>query len=215
MFSKKDIAVIGVLLFVLFNINLNAEQINRDIHLSDKNYIEGMMYLKGEKGVKNIIKQINNCPYAKCRKSDVSEDNILATIEIKVQKPNYKIAIRKLHKAVKNGNFLAADKLTSFLIKNLNYKSKTPNEYLLKLMYRDLGLDYRAYKSMLRDGLEIGSRSKGCVSAYVYGQVYKNGYLGIAKDSKKAMKLFVKTSENCPKDNFYSLLVRSEIAKNN
>lgn len=210
MFNKKNILIITVILGAYANVQLNAIEVNRDKYISDTDYVEGMLYLKGKKGLTSVIKQISNCPYAKCRKSDLNSNNFLSTIDLKVDKPNFKIAIRKLHKSVKNDNFLAADKLTEFLIKNLNYKSSVPNSYLLKLLKRDLGINHNQYKEMLIDSLKVGSSSKGCVTSYIYSKVLDNGYLEQKIDKNISKQLMIKASNNCPVDNYYKLLADTE-----
>ena len=139
-------SIIGVLLCL----NLSGDEINRDKYLTDSDYINGMLYLEGKKGINTIIKEISNCPYERCRKSDVSNQEIAGTVKIEVDKPDYKKAVEFLTKSVEKGNFLAADKLVQFLIKRIDFKSKYPDKFILELLKDDTGLSYDDYKKLLK-----------------------------------------------------------------
>lgn len=212
MFNKKNVLMIGLIIVSYSRVALHAETVNRDIHINDKDYIEGMMYLEGKKGLNSVLKQIDNCPYEKCRKSDLNSDEVLKTIEIEITQPNYTKAIESLYKAVKKGNFLAADKLTTFLIKRIDYKSYTPNEYLLARLKEDTGLDYKEYKTILNDSLKVGVEGKGCVTNYIYGEAYKDGYLELKKSEELYIKYMKKANDNCPIDSYYKILAENRLS---
>lgn len=203
--------VIAAMLILSFNgINANADEVNRDKWLLDENYTKGMMYLKGSAGVQTILKEIANCPYEKCRKSDVTNDDVLRTVTIEIKKPDYKEAVKLLNTSAMNGNFLAADKLVDFLITRVDYKNSIPDSYILELLDRDLGINYEQYKTMLINAFKVGSSSKGCSSSYLYAESYEKGYLGLNKDNKRAKELYSIASDNCPSENFYSILAKSK-----
>lgn len=203
--------VIAAMLILSFNgINANADEVNRDKWLLDENYTKGMMYLKGSAGVQTILKEIANCPYEKCRKSDVTNDDVLRTVTIEIKKPDYKEAVKLLNTSAMNGNFLAADKLVDFLITRVDYKNSIPDSYILELLDRDLGINYEQYKTMLLNAFKVGSSSKGCSSSYLYAESYEKGYLGLNKDNKRAKELYSIASDNCPSENFYSILAKSK-----
>ena len=208
MFRATIIAAMLILSFK--GINANADEVNRDKWLLDENYTKGMMYLKGSAGVQTILKEIANCPYEKCRKSDVTNDDVLRTVTIEIKKPDYKEAVKLLNTSSNNGNFLAADKLVDFLITRVDYKNTIPDPYIIETLDRDLGLNYEQYKTMLLNGFKVGSSSKGCSSSYLYAESYEKGYLGLNKDNKRAKELYSIASDNCPSDNFYSILAKSK-----
>lgn len=203
--------VIAAMLILSFNgVNAKADEVNRDKWLLDTDYNKGVMYLKGAEGVKTLLKEIANCPYEKCRKSDVTNDDVLRTVTIEIKKPDYKEAVKLLNTSSNNGNFLAADKLVDFLITRVDYKNSIPDSYILELLDRDLGINYEQYKTMLLNAFKVGSSSKGCSSSYLYAESYEKGYLGLNKDNKRAKELYSIASDNCPSDNFYSILAKSK-----
>lgn len=204
-------ASIFISIFLIsFNSNAVAEEVGRDKWLQDNDYIEGMMYLDGKKGLNTILKEISNCPYEKCRKSDISDDNVLRTIKIEVGKPDYKIAVQKLSTATKNGNFLAADKLVDFLIKRVNYKSLSPDKYILELLNEEVGIDYSKYKEIMINAITVGSSSKGCTSSYIGAEIYEKGFMNVNIDQSKANELYKKASENCLENSMYSTLAKKK-----
>ena len=204
--------VIAAMLILSFNgINANADEVNRDKFLLDEDYNKGVLYLKGAEGVKTLLKEIANCPYEKCRKSDVSNDDVLRTVTIEIKKPDYKEAVNFLYASTKKGNFLAADKLVDFLITRVDYKNSIPDPYIIELLDRDLGLKYDDYKIIISKAIEVGSIGKGCTTTYIGATAYENGYFGFPKNQEKAKSLYKKSSENCPNDNYYSILSKNKI----
>lgn len=202
--------VTSMLIFSFSGVNANADEVNRDKWLQDGDYIRGMMYLKGLAGVETVLKEITNCPYEKCRKSDVSNDQILRTVTIEIKKPDYKEAVNSLFISTKNGNFLAADKLVDFLITRVDYKNSTPDPYILELLEKDLGLNYQQYKNIIIKAIEVGASGKGCTSTFIGGESYEKGYFGLEKNQEKSKILYKKASENCPSENYYSILAKSK-----
>lgn len=201
-------------LIMLATVSLfSSETINRDKYLLDSNYITGMMYLNGEKGVSTIIKEISNCPYDKCRSSDVSTEQISGTVKISVEKPDYKEAVKYLSLSVDGGNFLAADKLLSFLIKRIDYKSKYPDEFILKMLKDDTNLTYEEYKTLVKKTAEVGTNSKGCASPYYYAEFFEYGYLDFLTSKEFSNEFYLKAYENCPKDSFYSIMAKAKLGK--
>lgn len=214
MFKNKSVNT-----FLLFSIlmltthNLYAKDMDNINWLKDQNFINGMLYLNGKRGEIELTKQIANCPYAKCRKSNVNKNNPLNLVTIKVDKPNYKKAVALLYLSAKKGNLLAGDKLISFLVKRVNYKNYEPDKYLLKLLKKDTGLNFKEYKQMLVKIINIGSSSKSCIANYMKGELLNNGYLN-QKINKSKAKIFYKKAVNyCPKNNIYYFLATSKIPK--
>jgi hypothetical protein len=198
-------------LTLITNVQLfSDEQLNRDKYLTDTNYINGMLYLEGKKGINTIIKEISNCPYEKCRKSDVSDSAIAGTVKIEVDKPDFKKAIEYLSQSVEDGNFLAADKLVLFLIKRIDYKSKYPDQFILDLLKEDTGLSFEQYKQLIKKAVTVGSNSKGCASSYYYGDFILNGYFDFPAIKEQAKEYFEIAKSNCPKDNFFYMMANSK-----
>lgn len=209
MFRASIFLVAGISIFSTSNVM--ADEVDRDKYLKDQNYIDGMMYLEGKKGLNTVIKEISNCPYEKCRKSDITADNILSTIKIEVHKPDYKKAVQSLEQSMLKGNFLAADKLVDFLIKRVNYKSAQPDEFILKLLKDDTGLTYDDYKRLLLQSVDVGFKSKGCTSSFNGAEIYEQGFMSVNKDLEKAKMLYVKASENCLSTSIYHMLSKKKI----
>lgn len=204
--------VVASMLILAFNgINAKADEVNRDKWLKDSDYIRGMMYLKGLAGVETVLKEISNCPYEKCRKSDVTNDQVLSTITIEIKKPDYKEAVKSLLTSTKNGNFLAADKLVDFLITRVDYKNSIPDSYILELLEKDIAINYQQYKDIIVKAIEVGESGKGCTTTFIGANAYEKGYFGLEKNPEKAKNLYKKASENCPNENYYSFLAKSKI----
>lgn len=199
------------LIGILFSFNLLGDEINRDKYLTDSDYINGMLYLEGKKGISTIIKEISNCPYEMCRKSDVSNQEIAGTVKIEVDKPDYKKAVEFLTKSVEKGNFLAADKLVLFLVKRIDYKSKYPDKFILELLKDDTGLSYDDYKKLLKKATTVGSDSKGCASPYYYAEFIANGYLEFPKIESESQEYYKISNQNCPKDSFFHMLSSNKV----
>lgn len=195
---------------ILLSLNLSGDEINRDKYLTDSDYINGMLYLEGKKGINTIIKEISNCPYERCRKSDVSNQEIAGTVKIEVDKPDYKKAVEYLSKSVDKGNFLAADKLVLFLVKRIDYKSKYPDKFILDILKEDTGLSFEDYKQVLKKATTVGSTSKGCIAPYYYAEFIANGYLDFPKIENDSINFYNIAAQNCPKDSFYYMLASNK-----
>ena len=212
---KKYIKLTSIILtsIVVASSLLHAENesIDRDKYLLDSNYINGMMYLKGKKGVSTIIKEITNCPYSKCISSDVSEGDISGTIKIQIDKPNYIKAVEELTKSVEKGNFLAAEKLITFLIKRIDYKSKYPDKFILEMLKNDTNLNLSEYKNLVKKTVEVGANSKGCITSFYYGDLVEHGYLGFKKSEEESQIYYKKAVENCPLDSYYITMANNKI----
>ena len=203
---------IGVALMLIATSLLHADEgIDRDKFLLDSNYTNGMMYLDGKKGLSTILKEISNCPYSKCSDSDVSEGEVKGTVQIAIEKLDYKKAVEELSKSVKKGNFLAADKLILFLIKRIDYKSKYPNKYVLEMLKNDTNLSFEDYKEIMKTAITVGSNSKGCAAPYYQGDFFEYGYLDFPKSKEEALKYYKIAYKNCREDSYFSTLAKGKI----
>lgn len=162
----------------------------------DIEYTDGLLYLQAQKGYTIVQKTINNCPYDKCRKDDTHKEDKLNITTIDIKQPNYKKAIELLTISSNNLNPKASDKLLDFLLKRLDYKSSTPDEYLLKQLKEEIGINsYDEYKKLIFQTLDNGIKAKACYSNYFYGEVYEYGYFGVGVDEKEAKRYYEMVGE--------------------
>lgn len=208
----KSIAIL-LIMATLFNEQTYAKEVETDFAKwsSDQNYIDGVMYLEGEKGAQILKLELANCPYEKCINATTKKE-VTGFKIIDIKKPDYKKAIELLKVSSLNGNPMASDKLLSFLLKRINYKSKNPDKYLLELLKKDTGLDYNAYKGVVYEMIENGTKTKkACYSSFVAGEFYEGGYLGFVKDEEKSKKHYSDASEICVDTSFYKMIATSKV----
>ncbi len=195
------------------NLFANEEPSDLEKWVTDINYINGVMYLEGEKGADILTKEIKNCPYEKCKLEDLEKKQFgVKTIEIK--KPDYKKAIELLRISSKEGNALASDRLIKFLIGRIDYKSKIPSDYLLNQLKDETGLNYDNYKAIInktwKEGIET---NKSCLSEFYAAEIVENGYLGNQIDSSFAKIHYQKASLICPEKNLFKVLATGKVSK--
>ncbi len=211
-FKNLSIIVLFVVSFTGENIYAKTEEKNDlVIWANDKNYIEGVLYIEGEKGADVLIKEISNCPYDKCKLEDV-EKTQFGTKNIEIKKPDYKKAIEFLRISSNSGNPLASEKLISFLIKRIDYKSNTPNDYLLKQLKDETGLDFNGYKAIINKTWKEGVKTnKSCLSEYTAGELLEKGLMNNEKDIAAARIHYQRAINICPDKNLYKLLAQGKI----
>lgn len=195
--------------------NLFATEEPNDLErwVTDINYLNGVMYLEGDKGAEVLTKEIKNCPYEKCKLEDLEKKQFgVKTIEIK--KPDLKKAIELLRISSNNGNALASDRLMKFLIGRIDYKSKIPSDYLLNQLKEETGLSYDNYKAIInktwKEGIET---NKSCLSEYYAAEIVENGYLGNQVDTAFAKTHYQKASLICPEKNLFKVLSTGKVSK--
>lgn len=210
MIKYKNIFIMAVL--VATTVNLKAEN-DLTKWSNDNNYIEGTMYLEGTKGFETLLKEVSNCPYDKCKAADV-EKTQYGTKNIEIKKPDYKKAIEFLSISSENGNPLASNKLINFLIKRIDYKSQSPDDYLLKQLKEETGLEFNEYKKIVNKTITEGLKTgKSCMSEYFEGELTYYGVLGNNKDINKSFIHYENASKICPTTNLYKSLAKSKIKK--
>lgn len=211
-FKNLSIIALFVVSFTGQNIYAKTEEKNElVIWANDKNYIEGVLYIEGEKGADVLIKEISNCPYDKCKLEDV-EKTQFGTKNIEIKKPDYKKAIEFLRISSNSGNPLASEKLISFLIKRIDYKSNTPNDYLLKQLKDETGLDFNGYKAIINKTWKEGVKTnKSCLSEYTAGELLEKGLMNNEKDIAAARIHYQRAINICPDKNLYKLLAQGKI----
>lgn len=195
------------------NLFANEEPTDLERWVTDINYLNGVMYLEGDKGADILTKEIKNCPYEKCKLEDLEKKQFgVKTIEIK--KPDYKKAIELLRTSSKDGNALASDRLIKFLIGRIDYKSKIPSDYLLNQLKDETGLSYENYKAIVnktwKEGIET---NKSCLSEFYAAEFSENGYLGNQIDTSFAKIHYQKASLICPEKNLFKVLATGKVNK--
>lgn len=178
---------------------------------NDDKYIDGVLYIEGNKGAEILLKEISNCPYEKCKEQDINKITS-GTKTVEIKKPDFKKAIESLKESSDNGNALASEKLIRFLVKRLDYKSEKPNDYLLSMLKEETGLNYEEYKKILNNSVNSGIKSKkSCYSFFIKGEILENGYMENKKDKAEAIKNYEKAKEICPKNNMNWFLAKSKL----
>lgn len=180
---------------------------------NDKNYLEGVMYLEGEKGAEILKIELANCPYDKCASEDTDKSSVaIKTIDVK--KPDYKKAVELLTISSSSGNAIASDKLLSFLLKRIDYKSKKPNGYLIDLLKKDTALSYTQFKNILLQTIQEGVKTKkACFSSYTMAEFYNNGYMGFSQSKEKSLEYYSFAAEICPTNSFYKTMASAKLKK--
>lgn len=209
MFRFTSIILSTFLIFSNTN-NLYAQE-NFNKWVTDQDYLNGIMYLNGEKGFSTIKKSILNCPYDKCKINDTNKDDMQNITTISIKEPDYKKALSLLNKSSKEGNLLAAEEITKFLKKRIDYKAQIPNEYLLNELKKDTNLDYDSYKKMIiENALFSSSTNKGCNGSFFLGEVYEFGYLGFDKDFSKSKEFYSKAADSCPQNSLFKTIAKNK-----
>jgi cytochrome b561 len=214
MINFKSIGTIALLATTLFGQNIYAATEQKSDLVkwaNDKNYIEGVLYIEGEKGAEVLIKEISNCPYDKCKLEDVDQTQY-GTKNIEIKKPDYKKAIEQLRISSNNGNALASEKLIGFLIKRIDYKSLKPSGYLLKQLKEETGLNFEDYKVIINKTLQDGVKTnKSCLSEYIAAELMEKGLMNNSKDLLLSKEYYKKATEICPNKNLYKLLAQGRL----
>ncbi len=186
----------------------------REQWINDSNYIQGVVYLTGEQGADIIKKEISNCPYDKCKTANIEKKEFNPITVIEIKKPNYKKAVGFLYESMRNGNVLAAEKLVGFLMGQLDYKSKEQDSFLVEKLEQDVGINIERYKEIFIDSSTLGVRSgKGCVSSFVYGEIFEFGLLGKEKNKEESVKGYSGAYNNCKDDTMYKILAKNKAIK--
>lgn len=205
----------SVIFISLFSMSFFAEnsQANNDLEkwVKDNNYINGVLYLEGEKGAEVLKKEVSNCPYEKCKLEDVNKMQF-GTKTIEIKKPDFKKGIELLGKSSDDGNALASEKLLVFLSQRIDYKSQNPNSYLLDLMKEETGLSLNDYKVLINKVWKNGVKTnKSCYSQFMAGEIFEKGLLGNEKNNELSLSYYKKASEICPSNNINSHLAKSKL----
>lgn len=179
--------------------------------INDSYYTEGVVYIEGQKGQEILIKEISNCPYDKCKQADVNTTQF-GSKKIEIVKPNYKKAIELLTISSANGNALASNRLLQFLVKRIDYKSKQPNDYLLKQLEVDTSLTLHEYNKLIYKIINNGIQTnKSCYSEFLYAEINEFGLMEIQIDKKIALKHYEKANEICRETNLYKMLAEGKV----
>jgi cytochrome b561 len=211
MINFKNIASIVFISSISFGTPLFAEE-KSDLAkwANDKNYIEGVMYIEGEKGFDVLVKEVSNCPYDKCKLEDIDQTQF-GTKKIEIKKPDFEKAIILLTKSSETGNPLASEKLLTFLTKRIDYKSKKPNGYLVKQLKDDTGLSLNQFKNVINKTVKEGIKTgKSCFSEYLAAEMNEKGILGNSVNTTNAIEHYKKATEICPSNNLFKMLANGK-----
>jgi len=183
-------------LFILILLFIN-------IAYSDESYEKAMMYLNGEIGTTSISKTVPRCPYEKCDTSKTYK------IVKKDTKEAYRI-LKKVHKE----DLRASMKALTILLKQIDYKSKKYDSYLLKKLEQNYALNEKQYKKdvILFLNALMGSSNKEylCEAYFLLYKANKNAYFGLEKNLDEAENMRRKALQNCKKTTYkYFILANS------
>jgi len=204
----------NIVFVILVNLSLlsiaMAEISQRDIWIQDDDYINGIMYLKGEKGFTSIQKVLDNCPYDKCKKSEISTMDLQNITKYTIKVPDFNKAISLLSKSAFNGNLLSREALLEFLLSRTNYKSPVMNNYLEGLLKKDTGLYKKEYIRLVTNLIKSMPIERSCYGNYIAATFLENGYLGFNKDLKSSKARYLMAYNTCASGNMYKMLSKGK-----
>jgi hypothetical protein len=208
---KNNVASILALVIIVGFSTPSFAQTDLNKWLNDKNYIEGVLYIEGNKGFDVLTKKISNCPYDKCKMADIDQTQF-GTKNIEIKKPDFKKAIELLSISSESGNPLAAEKLLDFLTKRVDYKSKKQNGYLVKKLKEDTGLNIQEYIVLVNKTVKEGIKThKSCFSEFLGAELYERGALRNEKDLSLALKHYQNAEAICPSNNLFKMLASGKV----
>lgn len=123
-------------------------------------YDDARLILSGKRNSVSIQKIINNCPYERCRGGGAAGQSV-----VKISKPNYHLATELLFKAVKEERSIpAAYDLYTLVVKNIDYKSPTPNKTLVSKFEKKIGMKYSHFVEQMKEPIFLLMYDKSCKS---------------------------------------------------
>ena len=175
---------------------------------TEQNYILGMSYLNGYKGVTMETKTMPNCPYERC--SDIANKDGAHTFSY--AKKDYINAIKYLHKSTIDAeNPKAAQELLGFLQHRLNWREPKSDGYLVLRLKEDVGIDLPTYKKYFNDAINTLVNNKICDGYVVAGDISSGAYLGSAYSKTKAKEMYRNAVSVCPKDSYSGMIARQKL----
>lgn len=171
-------------------------------------YQIGMEYLNGERGVTMITRTMPNCPYERCA-DIVNKDG---THTFNFAKKDYTSAVKNLYKsATQMHNPQAAKELLNFLQRRLNWKEPKSDNYLIAKMQEDIAIDLPTYKKIFKDSVNILVEHKACEGYAIAGDIAIGGCLGDPYNLTKAISMYSKAAEVCPKDSYIGMTTSQKL----
>ncbi|MDD3467035.1 MAG: hypothetical protein PHE67_07785 [Campylobacterales bacterium] len=155
-----------------------------------------LAYISGEKGATTETKDLPSCPYEKCD----------GMTQIEITKKDYIKAMEWLEKAINENNKDASVDAFKLLYKQIDYKSKRPDEYLLEMMKNNFNIDLLGYNRLISYYLGDMVKNKQCIGYYYSYEAYKNGYFGLSANDEKASEYKILAHKTCGKNTIYHLL---------
>ncbi|MFA6195341.1 MAG: hypothetical protein WC656_01700 [Sulfurimonas sp.] len=144
-------------------------------------YDEAMHYLEGTKGATEETRDMPRCPYERC-------DGKTTYIHVKKDlKKGYEL----LKKAHSEGDTKASLKVLDILLKQIDYKSKNYDEYLVKKLEADYGLNIENYNndvlSVLASLEKSDTKEFRCKGAFGLYEANTKGYFGVSESNRLNM----------------------------
>ena len=180
------------LLILLFSLSLSASSF----------YQQGLDYLNGKIGAKEITITVKNCPYERCN------DGRTGVSTQKVKLINNGLAIAMFSKAIKEEQSIkAAEKMLIILSKQADYKNKKMDPILEKRLLKKYGLSKEQYISLVKQAIHFLIKKNKC-SGYYWLKEFGNGF--VYDNDKYVFKNIKDASSICEKDNdnFYKMLMK-------
>lgn len=134
------------LLFFLFVLFAFAKSIDK-VTLAEK-YLDGIIGAKIEKKI------VENEEYHEHLEEHESVKGIPKTEKVTIVIPNYKKGIEILENEIKKGNVRASLVLYRFLIRWVNFKSKSPEKVMIENMKKKLKISYKTYLKLIKESLK-------------------------------------------------------------
>lgn len=159
--------------------------------------------MNGKIGEKERIITIPNCPYERCKGTNMSGSS-----KVKVVLKNYGLAISYYLESIeKENNSKAAEELLSFLSKQINYKEKEPSKLLVKMFKKTTGLSLNNYKNIVKTTILFLIKKNKC-SGYYWLKEYSKGFVYKVNDNKHIKEKLKLGKQICEKDNssFFSIM---------
>jgi hypothetical protein len=134
----------------------------------------------------------------------------------KVERKDYKEAIEYFNMSIKEkepDHVKASIEANKILLKRINFKDRKTDDYLLKLLRRDVGIGIEKYKKFIKSYMEVGKEAKNCRLTLQYSDFKENGYLNIYKKASKIENKnnYKKTIETCKGKSFETMIAKSAL----
>ena len=197
-----------------------AAALNQPLQAGEKisHYELGMKYYKGEIGGVTISKIMPNCPYDACKKAQMMKKKFkIKEVDgndvMFIKKRDLKTALFFLEKsAFLDNDKKGADKALKMLLGNLNYKDKTPEDFLVKNLMQEFEVTLDEYKIKVKKLLSSSQKIESCYGSFKYAQFIEEGYLNLFQtDKEKLLGAYQSAYDSCPGTRMEKMMANSKI----